>query len=92
MAPDRVVQNTLAPKRASASMWRNTRAASPSTDAKSKLHYAVLSTPRKGNCRLNLERLTLRAMLLWLQHQAEEELGRRDEVSSERPMPQPIGA
>jgi hypothetical protein len=51
------------------------------------LHYAVLSTPRKGNCRYNLERLTLRALLLWLQHQAEEELGRRDEVSSERPMP-----
>jgi hypothetical protein len=56
------------------------------------LHYAVLSTPRKGNCRYNLERLTLRALLLWLQHQAEEELGRRDEVSSERPMPQHIGA
>jgi putative transposase len=56
------------------------------------LHYAVLSTPRKGNCRYNLERLTLRTMLLWLQHQAEEELGRRDEVSSERPMPQCIGA
>ena len=56
------------------------------------LHYAVLSTPRRGNCRYNLERLTLRTMLLWLQHQAEEELGRRDEVSSERPMPQRIGA
>jgi hypothetical protein len=56
------------------------------------LHYAVLSTPRKGNCRYNLERLTLRAMLLWLQHQAEEELGRREEVPSERPMPQRIGA
>jgi hypothetical protein len=56
------------------------------------LHYAVLSTPRKGNCRYNLERLPLRTMLLWLQHQAEEELGRRDEVSSERPMPQHIGA
>lgn len=56
------------------------------------LHYAVLSTPRKGNCRYNLERLTLRTLLQWLQHQAEEELGRRDEVSSERPMPQHIGA
>lgn len=55
------------------------------------LHYAVLSTPRRGNCRYNLDRLTLRTMLLWLQHQAEEELGRRDEVSSERPMPQCIG-
>src|SRR5215218_8733908 len=56
------------------------------------LHYAVLSTPRRGNCRYNLERLTLRTMLQWLQHQAEEELGRRDEVPSERPMPQRIGA
>lgn len=56
------------------------------------LHYAVLSTPRRGNCRYNLERLTLRTMLQWLQHQAEEELGRRDEVVSERPMPQRIGA
>jgi putative transposase len=55
------------------------------------LHYAVLSTPRKGNCRYNLERLTLRTMLQWLQHQAEEELGRRAEVASERPMPQRIG-
>jgi putative transposase len=55
------------------------------------LHYAVLSTPRRGNCRYNLERLTLRAMLQWLQHQAEEELGVRGEVPSERPMPQCIG-
>lgn len=56
------------------------------------LHHAVLSTPRRGNCRYNLERLPLRTMLQWLQHQAEEELGVRDEVSSERPMPQRIGA
>src|SRR5215213_5299062 len=56
------------------------------------LHYAILSTPRRGNCRYNLERLTLRTMLQWLQHQAEEELGLRDEVLSERPIPQRIGA
>ena len=56
------------------------------------LHYAVLSTPRQGNCRYNLDRLTLKTLLLWLQHQAEDELGRRDEVTSERPMPQRIGA
>jgi len=55
------------------------------------LHYAVLSTPRRGNCRYNLDRLTLETMLLWLQHQADDELGRRDEVLSERPMPQHIG-
>ena len=52
----------------------------------------VLSTPRRGNRRFNLERLTLRTMLQWLQHQAEEELGLRTEVSAERPMPQRIGA
>jgi hypothetical protein len=55
------------------------------------LHYAVLSTPRRGSCRFNRERLTLRTLLQWLQHQAEEELGRRDQVSAERPMPQRIG-
>ena len=56
------------------------------------LHYAALSTPRRGNRRYNLERLPLETLLLWLQHQAEDELGRRDEVLSERPMPQRIGA
>jgi len=56
------------------------------------LHYAVLSTPRRGNRRYNLDRLTLKGMLLWLQHQAEEELGRREEVLAERPMPQRLGA
>jgi Transposase DDE domain len=56
------------------------------------LHYAVLSTPRRGNRRYNLERLTLKNMLLWLQHQAEDELGRREEIDSERPMPQRITA
>jgi putative transposase len=56
------------------------------------LHYAVLSTPRRGSCRYNLERLPLRTLLQWLQHQAEEELGVRGEVVSERPMPQCIGA
>jgi putative transposase len=51
------------------------------------LHYAVLSTPRRGNRRLNLERLTLKTMLLWLLHQVETELGWCDQVESERPMP-----
>jgi hypothetical protein len=54
------------------------------------LHYAVLSTPRRGNCRLNLERLPLKTLLLWLQHQAEDELGCMDQVPSERPMPQAV--
>jgi len=54
------------------------------------LHYAVLSTPRRGSRRYNPERLPLRMMLLWLQHLAEEELGCCDEVDSERPMPQQV--
>jgi hypothetical protein len=49
------------------------------------LHYAVLSTPHRGGRRLNLDRLTLETMLLWLQHQAEEVLGMKDVVVTERP-------
>jgi Transposase DDE domain len=52
------------------------------------LHYTVLSTPRRGNPKFNLERLTLETMLLWLLHQAQDDLGRRDHVLAERPMPQ----
>jgi hypothetical protein len=52
------------------------------------LHYAVLSTPRRGSRRYNWERLPLRGLLLWLQHQAEDELGRRADVAAERSMPQ----
>lgn len=51
------------------------------------LHYAVLSTPRRGNALLNLELLPLKGLLLWLQHQAEEELGLCDEILAERPFP-----
>jgi hypothetical protein len=51
------------------------------------LHYAVLSTPRRGGGRLNLERLPLKTLLLWLQHQAERELGWCDAVLAERPIP-----
>lgn len=56
------------------------------------LHYAVLSTPRRGNRRLHVERLPLKTLLLWLQHQAEDELGRMDQVPSERPMPQAVAS
>lgn len=55
------------------------------------LHYAVLSTPRRGSRLLNPELLTLKALLLWLQHQAEDELGLRDEVEAGRPMPRGPG-
>jgi len=50
------------------------------------LHYACLSTPRRGGGLLNLERLPLKTMLLWLQHQAEHELGWCDAVLAERPL------
>jgi hypothetical protein len=52
------------------------------------LHYTVLSTPRRGGRRFHPERLTLKLLLLWLLHQAEDELGRRQEIDSERSMPQ----
>jgi hypothetical protein len=51
------------------------------------LHYAVLSTPRRGSRRLNLELLPLKDLLLWLLHQAEHELGWCDEIEAERPFP-----
>ena len=50
------------------------------------LHYAVLSTPRRGGRKLDLDELTLETMLLWLLHQAEEVLGVDDTVEAERPM------
>ncbi len=40
-----------------------------------------------GNHRLNLQCLPLRQMLLWLQHEPADAIGRRDRVPSERPMP-----
>lgn len=51
------------------------------------LHYAVLSTPRRGRVLLNLELLPLKDLLLWLQHQAEHELGLCDVIEAERPFP-----
>jgi hypothetical protein len=51
------------------------------------LHYAVLSSPRRGSRSLNLELLPFKDLLLWLQHQAEYELGWCDEILAQRPMP-----
>ena len=51
------------------------------------LHYEVLSSPHRGQRRLNLDLLPLKDMLLWLLHQAERELGWCDEIEAERPMP-----
>jgi Transposase DDE domain len=50
------------------------------------LHWEVLSHPRRGGRRLDLDQLPLRAMLLWLQHLAEQVLGICDRVHSERPV------
>jgi putative transposase len=51
------------------------------------LHYEVLSSPRRGGRRLNLELLPLKDLLLWLLHQAEWELGWCDQIRADRPMP-----
>jgi putative transposase len=48
------------------------------------LHYALLSTPRRGGRQLNEGRLRFKAMLLMLLHEAERWLGITDEVIMER--------
>jgi hypothetical protein len=50
------------------------------------LHWEVLAHRRRGGRRLDLDQLPLRAMLLWLQHLAEEVWGVCDQVSAERPI------
>lgn len=56
------------------------------------LHYEVLSTPRRGGRRINLERLRFKALLLWLLHVAEETFGVCDAVPSERVLEPILGA
>ena len=48
------------------------------------LHWEVLSQPRRGGRRLDLAALPMRVLLLWLQHYAEQWLGVRDEVHTQR--------
>jgi hypothetical protein len=48
------------------------------------LHWEKLSSPRRGQRRLRLERLRFKAMLLWLLHVAESILGVADETFTER--------
>jgi putative transposase len=50
------------------------------------LHWEVLAHRRRGGRRLDLDQLPFRAMLLWLQHLAEEVLGVCDQVTAERPI------
>jgi putative transposase len=49
------------------------------------LHWQVLAERRPGGRRVDTNRLTFRALLLWLQHSAEAGLGVRDEVHTECP-------
>jgi len=50
------------------------------------LHWEVLAHRRRGGRRLDLDQMPFRAMLLWLQHLAEELFGVCDQVTAERPM------
>ena len=48
------------------------------------LHFAILSTPRRGGRLLRLERLPLVELLDWLRHVIDETLGTIDETQTER--------
>src|SRR5262249_1795975 len=50
------------------------------------LHWHVLAQRRRGGRRVDTSRLPFRAMLLWLQHWAEDCLGVQDELHTEYPM------
>lgn len=50
------------------------------------LHYAVLSSPRRGNRVIRLERLRFKTLLAWLLHVAESEWGHYDCTGAERPV------
>jgi len=50
------------------------------------LHYAVLSTPRRGGRLLRLERLRLRTMLTWLLHVVLQRYDASDKTMAERPI------
>jgi hypothetical protein len=50
------------------------------------LHWQVLAQRCRGGRRVHTNRLPFRAMLLWLQHWAEELLGVNDKIHAEYPM------
>jgi hypothetical protein len=50
------------------------------------LHWQVLAERRGGTRRVDTNQLTFRAMLLWLQHWAEQCLGLCDEIHAKYPM------
>ena len=49
------------------------------------LHGEVLAERRRGPRRIDLQQMTFRQLLLWLQHYAEQWLGICDETQAERP-------
>jgi putative transposase len=51
------------------------------------LHWAVLSQPRRGGRRLDLNQLPFRVMLSWIQHLIEALLVPWDGIEAQRPMP-----
>jgi putative transposase len=51
------------------------------------LHWQVLSHPRRGGRRIDLNQLPFRAMLSWIRQVAEVLLGVRDQMWSKRPWP-----
>jgi hypothetical protein len=51
------------------------------------LHWEVLSQPRRGGRRLDLNQLVFRKMLVGLQHLAEALFGVCDDIQSKHPMP-----
>lgn len=56
------------------------------------IHWEVLSTPRRGGRRLNLQRLTFEGMLVLLVHVAETLFGFYDRLTAERPPPATLTA
>jgi putative transposase len=54
------------------------------------LHCEVLAQPCRGGRQLRLEALRLRAMLLWIVHLVEAELGVHDETIAYAPSPTPV--
>jgi putative transposase len=55
------------------------------------LHYAVLSTPRRGGRVLRLERLRLQTLLTWLLHVVLQRYDACDETTTERPIDLDLG-
>jgi hypothetical protein len=51
------------------------------------LHWEVLSQPRRGGRRIDLNQMVFRKMLVGLQHLAEELFGVCDDIGSKRPIP-----